>query len=89
MKNIILVFFFLLIGFKTIAQETINVDDIKVYSFVQTKAQPKEGLQLFYKNFTEKFKLPPLPKGTFEVVIRLRFIVEKDGTFSDIQVGSV
>jgi len=38
MKNIILGSFFLLIGFKTIAQETIDVDDIKVHSFVQKKS---------------------------------------------------
>ena len=55
MKNIILGSFFLLIGFKTIAQETIDVDDIKVHSFVQKKAEPKEGLKKFYEKMSEEF----------------------------------
>lgn len=52
----------------------------------QVKAQPKEGLEVFYKNFTEELKLPSLPKGIYEVAIRLKFIVEKDGSFSNIEV---
>lgn len=86
MKNTILVFFFLLIGFKTIAQETIDVDDIKVYSFVQQKAEPKEGLQYFYKNYMSKFNSAKFSSSTGTLDVRLKFIVEKDGTFSDIQV---
>lgn len=89
MKNIILVFFFLLIGFKTIAQETINVDDIKVHSFVQTKAQPKEGIHQFMNNFINAFSLNGLPiSNLFELKVKLRFIVEKDGSFSDIKIVS-
>ena len=86
MKNIILVFFFLLIGFKTIAQETIDVDNIKVHSFVQRKAEPKEGLQYFYKNYMRKFNSSKFSSSTGTLDVRLKFIVEKDGTFSDIQV---
>lgn len=86
MKNIILVFFFLLIGFRTIAQETIDVDDIKVHSFVQRKAEPKEGLQHFYKNYMRKFNSAKFSSPTGALDVRLKFIVEKDGAFSDIQV---
>lgn len=86
MKNIILGSFFLLIGFKTIAQETIDVDDIKVHSFVQRKAEPKEGLQYFYKNYMRKFNSAKFSSSTGTLDVRLKFIVEKDGTFSDIQV---
>lgn len=86
MKNIILVFFFLLLGFKTIAQETIDVDDIKVHSFVQRKAEPKEGLQHFYKNYMRKFNSAKFSSPTGTLDVRLKFIVEKDGAFSDIQV---
>lgn len=57
-----------------------------VQALVDKKAYPKEGLQTFYKNFANELKLPILPKGRYEVVIRLKFIVEKDGSFSDIQV---
>ena len=86
MKNIILVFFSLLVGFRSIGQETIDVEDIKVYSFVQTKAQPKEGLQHFYKNYTRKFNSAKFSSPTGALDVRLKFIVEKDGTFSDVQV---
>lgn len=86
MKNIILGSFFLLIGFKTIAQETIDVDDIKVHSFVQQKAEPKEGLQYFYKNYMRKFNSAKFSSSTGTLDVRLKFVVEKDGTFSDIQV---
>lgn len=86
MKNTILVFFFLFIGFRTIAQETIDVDDIKVHSFVQRKAEPKEGLQYFYKNYMRKFNSAKFSSSTGTLDVRLKFIVEKDGTFSGIQV---
>ncbi len=86
MKNTILVFFFLFIGFKTIAQETIDVDDIKVHSFVQRKAEPKEGLQYFYKNYMRKFNSAKFSSSTGTLDVRLKFVVEKDGTFSGIQV---
>lgn len=87
MKNIILVFFFLLIGFKTIAQETIDVDDNKVHSFVQTKAEPKEGIVVFYNNFSEKFKTIIKPGSTKELTFYLEFVVEKDGSFSDVLIN--
>ncbi len=87
MKNTILVFFFLFIGFKTIAQETIDVDDIKVHSFVQRKAEPKEGLQYFYKNYMRKFNSAKFSSSTGTLDVRLRFVVEKDGSFTDVSVS--
>ncbi len=87
MKNTILVFFFLFIGFKTIAQETIDVDDIKVHSFVQRKAEPKEGLQHFYKNYMRKFNSAKFSSSTGTLDVRLRFVVEKDGSFTDVSVS--
>ncbi len=86
MKNIILVFLFLLIGFQSIAQETIDVDDTKVHSFVQRKAEPKEGLQHFYMNYMRKFNSVKFSSPTGILDVKLKFIVEKDGAFSDIQV---
>ncbi len=53
---------------------------------MQQKAYPKEALQTFYKNFVNEFKVPDLPKGVYELNIRLKFIVEKDGAFSNIEV---
>ncbi|HUH25036.1 MAG TPA: hypothetical protein VLY87_00275 [Flavobacterium sp.] len=79
MKNTLLFLFFFFIGISAIAQ-----DDIK--SFVQHKATPKEGLKTFYQNFVQEFVSPDLPKNINEVTIRLKFVVEKDGSFSNIQI---
>ena len=87
MKNIILGSFCLLIGFQSIAQETIDVDDNKVHSFVQTKAEPKEGIVVFYNNFSEKFKTIIKPGSTKELTFYLEFVVEKDGSFSDVLIN--
>lgn len=86
MKNLIVIIFFLLAGFQLIAQDTINVDDIKIHTFVQRKAEPKEGLQHFYRNYISKFNSNQFSSPTGTLDVRLEFIVEKDGTFSDIHV---
>lgn len=85
MKNTILIFFFLLIGFKTIAQEssTISEED-KIYSFVQEKASPIDGMTIFYQSFIEEFQIAISRFKDNDAKVRLKFIVEKDGTFSNI-----
>ena len=58
-------------------------------SFAQEKiqnARPKEGLEVFYKKFVNELKLPNLPQGVYEVNLRLKFIVERDGSFSNIEL---
>ena len=85
MKNTILIFFFLLIGFKTIAQEssTISEED-KIYSFVQEKASPIDGMTIFYQSFIDEFQIAISRFKDNDAKVRLKFIVEKDGTFSNI-----
>lgn len=61
-------------------------DENKVYSFVQQKAAPSEGLQKFYSNYARKFNAPDVGGGVTEIVVRLKFVVEKNGEFTDIQV---
>lgn len=78
MKKILLLLLILFINSFSFAQEKPIMP--------QVKAQPKEGLEVFYKNFINEFKLPSVPKGIYEVAIRLKFIVEKDGSFSNIEV---
>ena len=57
-----------------------------IVSIAQNKAMPNEGFQKFYDNFSRKFS-PGIIKGNVnEVTVRLRFVVEKDGSFSDIKV---
>lgn len=61
-------------------------DENKVYSFVQQKASPKEGIQKFYQTYARKFNAPDIAGNVNEVSVRLKFVVEKDGSFTDIQV---
>lgn len=65
---------------------TFSDDENKIYTFGVTKAEPNEGLQKFYQNFARKFNAPDVGGGVSEIVVRLRFVVEKDGSFTDIQV---
>ncbi len=55
-------------------------------TLVQHKAIPNEGYQRFYENFTHKFSAPNLEGNAREIVVKLRFVVELDGSFSDIKV---
>lgn len=106
MKNIILVFFFLLIRFQMIAQEKnvhtygvsedlksvrekrkIPSKEEKVYSIVQKKAHPQEGMQVFYEDFIRKYNSEKMFSENDEIKVNLKFIVEKDGSFTDIKYG--
>jgi len=83
MKKILLLLLILIVNsFSVFAQD-------EVYSFVQQKAYPKEGLQVFYKNFVGEFNTnnaKSIPKSVNQINLRVKFIVEKDGSFSDIKV---
>jgi len=80
MKGIfVLMIAFLFSNSSVVAQE-------KIHSFTEQKAGPKEGIATFYENFIDAFQIPTLPDNVDEINLRLRFVVEKDGTFSDVQV---
>jgi len=55
----------------------------EAYSFVEKKATPKEGLAAFMQNFAREFKAPENINAD-EIKMRLKFIVETDGSFSNI-----
>jgi len=74
--------FILLINITSIYGQELSED---VKSFVQIKAEPKDGLKAFYESFVSQFKTPNLPKDVNEITLRLKFIVETDGSFSNIQ----
>lgn len=57
----------------------------KIHSFVTQKAEPKEGIPAFYQDFIKMFEIPDLPPEVDEITLRLRFVVEKDGSFTDVQ----
>ncbi len=62
-------------------------DENKVHSFVQQKAAPNEGLQAFFSSFIRKFNAPDVGGNVNEISVRLKFVVEKDGSFTDVQVS--
>ena len=64
---------------------TDKVDD-KPHNVVQFKAEPKEGFERFYMNFAKKFTAQELNTSANEIVVKVKFVVEKDGSFSDIQI---
>lgn len=65
---------------------TFSEDENKVHSFVQQKAAPNEGMQTFFNNFIRKFNAPDVGGNVKEISVRLKFVVEKDGSLTDIQV---
>src|SRR5690606_35340080 len=61
----------------------------EVFHFVEQKAKPKEGFQSFMENCVKEFIVPEVLPDVKEIKIRLKFIVEKDGSLSNIEaVGS-
>lgn len=62
-------------------------EENKVHTFVQQKAAPNEGLQAFFSSFIRKFNAPDVGGNEKEISVRLKFVVEKDGSFTDVQVS--
>lgn len=62
-------------------------DPNKIHRFVQQKAEPMDGLQSFYKKFQSKFNAPDMGSGVNQIRVTLKFVVEKDGSLTDIQVA--
>ena len=62
-------------------------DENKVWGFVQKKASPNEGMEAFYKSYVRKFNAPDVGGNVQEISVLLKFVVEKDGSFTDIQIA--
>lgn len=62
-------------------------EDNKVWGFVQKKASPNEGMEAFYKSYVRKFNAPEVGGNVQEISVLLKFVVEKDGSFTDIQIA--
>lgn len=54
--------------------------------FVEQKAQPSKGMQMFFHEFARKYNVPKevLSIDQGEIKLKLNFVVEKDGSLSDI-----
>jgi len=72
-------------------QEDLIRDENYIYKLVHKKAQPQEGFDLFFKDLTvnvkeeleDKVKRPLTLKY---IVIKIRFVVEKDGTLTNMTI---
>lgn len=67
--------------------EEANVND-NVSKFVEQKALPKGGIQIFYSEFMREFNPPLMSNNSNDtlVTVVLNFVVEKDGEISNIKV---
>jgi len=57
-----------------------------IYMFTTEKAEPMEGMASFSQNFVSKFRELHVPANTSRVQVILSFVVEKDGSITDIKV---
>lgn len=61
-------------------------DDNKIHNLFQNKAEPVDGMQKFYQQFMRKFNSPEVGSNVNQFKVVLKFVVEKDGSFTDIQI---
>lgn len=57
----------------------------EIVRLVQKKAAPNEGFEKFFESYIRKFTKDVGGNAT-EMVVKLRFVVEKDGSFTDIKI---
>src|SRR5690606_26559535 len=78
MKNILLIVFTLFASLQLMAQDP-NITQ---------KAEPKEGVDKFREEFSNKLDTSSVPPGVVEISFKLKFVVEKDGSLTPIEVSS-
>ena len=61
-------------------------DGNQIYYAVEKQAGPSGGMQSFYKSFATKYNAPDVDEGVRQIKVMLQFVVEKDGSFTDIKV---
>ena len=71
-----------------IIDESNIMDDsaTKVFISVEKHAIPTGGLSSFYKSFSSKFNTSTIESSASQIKVILQFIVESDGSFSNITV---
>ncbi len=84
MKNSLVIVIAFLIGLQLTAQE-LTVTEDKIHSFVQEKASPINGFEDFYQAFASEFDITAAVIKQDEVTFKVKLVIEKDGSFSNIQ----
>lgn len=69
-----------------VAQSNNVAEDIKIYSIVQKKAEPTEGMSMFLQNFTNHFNTLIVPPKFDELSFKISFVIEKDGSLSNFEI---
>ena len=64
----------------------VTEDPNKVYVAVEVQATPPGGMDAFYKKFASSFTPPEVDEGVTQLRVLVGFVVEKDGSFTDIRV---
>ncbi|MDM1532446.1 energy transducer TonB [Myroides marinus] len=62
-------------------------DTNKVFVAVQVKAEYPGGMGAFNKQFISRFRTPDIDSGVKRIQVIVQFIVEKDGSLTDIKVA--
>lgn len=64
------------------------VEDNQVYVAVEVNAAPNGGIEAFTRSYGSKLQsqIPEVDEGVTQLKILLGFVVEKDGSFSDVRV---
>lgn len=89
MKRIFIVLTFIFIGCQVFSQNSPGAtqeEDNKVYVAVEHQAVPDGGIKQFYSDFVKEYKTPEVGKGVDQVKLFISFVVEKDGSLTDIKV---
>ena len=86
MKTLLIIFCILFSSSTIQAQEINEMDDDKVYRFVQKKAEPKQGMSNFLQAFTSQFNSLVIPPKFDEISFKLKFVIEKNGKLSNIEI---
>ncbi|SFN10750.1 hypothetical protein SAMN05421741_101147 [Paenimyroides ummariense] len=86
MRTFLLIFLIMFSSATIQAQEVNEMDDDKVYRFVQKKAEPKQGMSKFLQAFTGQFNSLVIPPKFDEISFKLKFVIEKNGTLSNIEI---
>ncbi|WP_277632343.1 energy transducer TonB [Avrilella dinanensis] len=58
----------------------------EIREFTEQKAEPVDGMVQFLSDYRRRFRMPDgIPSDVKQLSVRLKFVIEKDGTLSDIQ----
>jgi len=63
-----------------------TLNENTIVKLVQKKASPNEGFEKFFESYIRKFSAKDLGGNATEMIVKLKFVVEKDGSFTDIKI---